>query len=384
MFDLYGRFALHQEAFRKNDGPISFSEHAQHVLFWTSDNVLPALQRLTQIGLQTNDIVSPFSDPNLSLIQIEKSFADTTKLSPQSPNLMVRPRRRVNRNKTPDRLEEGVGIFDDTPGTSVVGTVDNRAVRRIVIGLLNSTCFLLSEWLATGGNMTETTSKISQAASEWCDIFANIPLASNRDAVVPLLDEILPPFFRLTGQLVLTSGNCTILKQVLTKLTNLSGCSDEVSDHLRKTLSNILMIRGQHSFANELVYAFLDASYEIVETKMASLKCELPESFDEIFSASSLCFLRSSFYAIVLHQQACLLFTNTLLERCTDHVKQDEHHRLAIFELKCLWLVLKDQRTSTQVAESVFEAVRQLEKSVQKEDINQMIEEFVSFGTGNE
>lgn len=380
MFNLYGRFALHQEAFIRDGKPISFSEQAQRVLFWTSFNVVPALQRCTHQSERADDSLAPFTDPNLSLIQIEKSFADSTMLSPQSPKFMVRPSRRVNRNKTPERLDEGVGIFVDTPGKHFVGSVNQRAMQGMIIALFNSTCSLLSEWLAAGGSVSETTNTISQAASEWCDIFSNLPVDGISDDSSSLLDEMLAPFFRLVGQLVHTSGNCISLKQVLTKLDNVAGCFDEISERFGMTLSTILTIRGPSSVANDLVDCFLDASQEIPVLKedSASLNYQLPETFDEIFVPYPRYFLSSFFRALVSHQQACFLLTNTLVERFPEHLKGEVHHYSAILDLKFLWLVLSDSKASTKIAEPALEMLRCLDTTVLNEDFQLMIESFKS------
>jgi hypothetical protein len=387
MFDLYGRFALHREALKCNGGPISFSEQAQHVLFWISFDALPSLQRITHQSEQTDDTVPPFTDPDLSLIQIEKSFNESTMLSPQSPQFMVRPRRRANRNKTPERLDEGVGIFDDTPGPHVSKSINQKVIHGMIIALFNSTCLLLSEWLVVGGSVSETTITISEAASEWCDILANLPLRGKSNVSPAISDGILTPFLRLTGQLVLTSGSCENLKQALTKLCNFSTCSDEVSDNLRKTLSAILTKRGKHSVQNDLVRCFLDSSYEIVKEETASLKCRLPESFDEIFGTHRSCFLRPFFYAILSHQQACFELTDTLVERCPEHLKDNAHHRLALFDLQCLWLVLNVPKANTKLIESVGNMVRQLDTTLLNDDLQLVIEEFklqASIETGNQ
>jgi hypothetical protein len=378
IFDLYGRFALHQEAFKCNDGPICFSEQAQHILFWTSFNVLPALQRFLRKSEQPKESGPLFTDPNLSLIQIERSFADTTMLSPQSPKFMVGSNRRANRNKTPERLDEGVGIFDDTPGKFVVGSVNQKVIQGMTAALFDSTCSLLSEWLAVGGSISETTNTISRAASEWCDIFAGLQLDQNNEVSTAIVDGMLVSFFRLIGQLVLASGNCENLTQVLTKLCHLSGCLDKTSDHLRKAFSNILAARGQPSLANELVRCFLDTSYAMLEGNTASLKCELVESFDEIFGTYRSCFLRSFFNAMTSHQQACFLLTNTLIERCPEHLKDSVHHSSAIFDLKCLWLVSKDPKVNTKVTESVIEMLLRFDTNVVAEDLQLMIEDFIS------
>lgn len=377
MFDLYGRFALHQEAFKSNDGHISFNQHSQHILFWTSFNVLPALRRFTHIS--TDERVPPFSDPNLSLIQAEKSFAESTMLSPQSPKFSLRSNRRANRNKTPERLDDGVCIFDDTPVSDVAGSVYQKEIQSMIITLFGSSCQILSDWLAASGCVSETSNSISHAASEWCTILANIYLDGSSDASLSIIDGIIAPFFRLTGQLILSSGNFINLKQIMTKLCNLS--FEEATHHWHKTLSTLLSARGQSSVATDLVQCFLDTSYEKIENDTASVIYQLPETFDEIFGNNLCSFLRTFFYSLVSHSQACSLLTDALVERCPEHMKENAHHPLAMFELKCLWLVLNDSKPNRKIAESALNMVRQLDTAVLNEDLQQMIEDFRSQST---
>jgi hypothetical protein len=358
---LHGRYALHLEAKRSTSGVISLNGQAKELLFFNSNSVVPGIQRqLQKSPAMLSERASPFTDPNISCIQMERSFPDTLSLSPKSPNLICRPRRRISRNQTPQRLDEVVGIYH--------GAVENQLstdiLQTVIEPLLISSCKLFSEWLAVS-SCPETAAFISIAVSGWCEVL----ISTARHLV-------LPSFFRLISQLILQSGNCKMLEEVSFKM-----CDDVATiEHFRKALSTVLLPKASQLLRNEIVHWFLRVTYDSLMGEVQSGQVNLPDSCDDewIIPRQPLCAI---LMAIIGHQQARRELINTLVKSLAVHVKETNRLSLAIFDVQCLWLVFcdaKSQKSTVSSNEVIIEAIRKADVSELDENVGGLIRNFLS------
>lgn len=349
---MFGRFALHKEAFA--NGSVEFSEQAKLLLHWTTAKVIPALSRLAD----PRSPAVPFIDPNLSSICVEKSFDTFT----SSPEPVGRPRRRVNRNRTPERLDEGLGIFDHSPDAM-------QSTLRVGVGaavsLLNSSCVLFSEWLAVGG---AGASFVAQAAADWCRIFEN---SATKDE---MHNELAPAFWRLTMQLAKTANDYSLMKQLLIKFHDGMTGEDEAS-LVRTALASLLATRGNQSdeIAIGLVNCVIDAASEILENETSPLKFELPMSLGTLSDSENGCII-SALCAILGNQSASLELARQLVERFSAHAQ--ESTRIALFDAKILWVLCNFEGGSKIVAEA-SEMVRQLNSEGVENELGKFVEELM-------
>ncbi len=360
---------MHKEASTSKEGSIAFTSAAKNLLFFTSNTVIPALQQ----HLSRSSQVLPFSDPNVSSIQMERSFADTPLSSPQSPNPLWRPRRRLNRNQTPQRLDGGVGIYQDSPDDSV--SSGSSLSEAVLVPLFVNLCKLFSEWLIVSA-CSDTANFIMQAAIEWCP---KILSKSNVDeSSLDLHYATLPPFLRLLGQLLSIPGNCSILNEVLNTI------SDDARsvDALQKVLYTILAPKANQSLMKGLVDCFLDVTYDSIPMELETANLELPDAIDDNWTLSKRS-LSCLLVAIMSHQQACDILATILMERFIVHVKQTSCPKLpAFFDLQCMWLLISDTslcKITTGIMESIIRTVQQVDLiEIDDERLQMLIEDFRS------
>jgi hypothetical protein len=364
---------LHKEAYNVKDGSISLNEQAKHLLFFTSTKVVPILRRLfTQASfLASIDSCPTFIDPNISSIQIDRSFADSTFLSPQSPNLMCRPRRRINRNHTPQRLDEGVGIYQDSPDDRNVN--DNHLL--IIAPLFVTSCKLFTEWSAITC-CSETANFITQAIIEWCPILLN-GLRSECESI-DIYDEIIPVFFRLSMQVVLTSEKSILLKEILLKIN--SRDESRSVDALCKVLSTVLLSKANLPVLQEVVSSFLDVTYDALPDEIEGLHFKLPESFNDEWLLSNQS-LSVVLLTILTNPRSCNVLVNHLLERILVHSADVSSRYLVLFDLQCLWIIVNDAnncKISTKVKGMINQTIQRLDFTAFDERLQRIVEEFNS------
>lgn len=152
--EAYGRFILHKEAFYHIQ--VDLCAEASQFLEWTTNKVVPVLARSKHVVP-----TSPFHVTDVSQIAAERSFAISA-CSPMSPLQLGPPKRRANRNNTPDRM--------DTDKEPSFDRGDDRrpllSLEAFAAALVYSSCVIFSEWLAVGGSGAE---EITTAAIQWVD-----------------------------------------------------------------------------------------------------------------------------------------------------------------------------------------------------------------------
>ena len=304
---------------------------------------------------------------------MERSFAETTLSSPQSPNPIWRPRRRVNKNQTPQRLDGGVGIYQNSPVNSVTHGI---TFQQNVIGpLLINVCKLFTEWLNVSP-CTETACFISQAAIEWCPKI----LLKNKDDVssMQIYDAIVPAFLRMIGQLLMIPGNCDVLKEVLNALSDDGRSIDE----MQKVLSSILVPKSNQLIIIELVNCFLNVTYDSLPDESHFLRLELPDTFDDDWTLPKRS-LSGLLLAIVSHQPSCNILANNLIERFGDHIQESTYNKLAaFFDIQCLWILISDAaicKISANIIEAIISTVEQIVLADFHDDrLKLLIEDFRS------
>jgi hypothetical protein len=362
--DLYGRFVLHKEAYKSNEDSIAFNDDAKHFLFFTSSTVVSALQRLLN---------PPFIDPNISSIQMERSFANTTISSPQSPNPMWRPRRRSNRNQTPQRLDREVDKFQNSPNDSVNS---GFSLQKAVIGpLFVNSCKLFTEWLKVS-TCSNTAHFIMQAATEWCPKILSIHKGD--ETMLDLHEAVIHTFLRMVGQLLLIPGNCAILKEVLITM----GEETRNIDELQNVLSTILTPKASKPLLDELVDCFMDVTYDSLLLESETVSFELPDAIQDDWTLPKRS-LYGLIVAIMSHQQACNLLANKLIERFMAHVQETSSVKLhALFCLQCMWILISDAtccKISADLIDSIVRTVQQVDVTeMYDESLKMLLEDFQS------
>jgi hypothetical protein len=366
--DLYGRFVLHKEAYKSNDDSIAFNSEAKNFLFFISNTVVPALQRLLN---------PPFFDANISSIEMERSFANTMLTSPQSPNPMWRSRRRVNRNQTPQRLDREVDIHQNSPVDSVSS---GASLQKVVIGpLFVDSCKLFTEWLKVSPS-TDTANFIMHAAIEWCPKICSINKVD--EALLELHDAVLPAFLRMMGQLLLTSGNSSILKEVLNSMSDEARSIEE----LQNVLSTILTPKASKSLIDELVSCFLNVAYDalLLESESVSVNFELPDTLNDGWKLPKRS-LSGLLCAIMSHQQACNLLVSKLIEQFMVNVQETSSLKIhALLDLQCMWILITGSdvtccKISADSIDAIVRTVQQVDVAdIHDESLKILIEDFQS------
>jgi hypothetical protein len=371
--ELHGRFVLHKEAYESSDGSVTFNDKAKNLLFFTSNTVVNALQLL--FSSSSSNQRPPFSDPNISSIHLDRSFAETSLSSPQSPNPMWRPRRRINRNRTPQRLDGGVGIYQHSPDDSVSTNYSITFQQSVIGPLFINVCRLFTEWL-TVSPCTQTASFISQAAMEWCPkIFTGTKTATS---LMDLHDTIVPPYLRMIGQLLKIPGNCEVLKEVLNTI------SDDVRsiEALQKVLSMTLVPKTSQLILNEIVNCFLNVSYECLSVELDTVSVELPDAFDDDWTIPKRS-LSALLLAIMSYQHASNTLANNLIERFGSHTQGTVFNKAAaFFTIQCMWLLISNTlvcKISADVSEAIIATVQQAASSdLNDESLKLLVEDFLS------
>ena len=337
--ELYGRFALHMQASSK--GLVEFSKRAERLLQWTTLRVVPALTGDPH-GEATASV--SFIDPDLSSIAFERSFESF----PSSPIPTGPPKRRANRNRTPDKVRGSFQTPKKAPSTTAVG-------RAFAVSLMHSSCVIFSEWLAVGGAGGQ---QIDAAAAGWCQIFPRTP-EGNEESLQTLQESLLPAFSRLATQISKTSQQFVLLKELLVTCT---GTGDEAStDALKSALTSLLSSRGTHGteIVTQTIQCILQASYLWLDRDATDeLVYELPNSLGELWPANQGS-VALALRAVFSNKQASLVLGKLL----TESVNQTHHSvARALFHAKCLF-VLCDPGSNRSWSE-IVDMVRKIDTNL--------------------
>lgn len=328
--EAFGRFALHKEA--AMTGSLKFSKQAQHLLHWTTRNVVPTFA----LSLVDN---APFADLNLSRISPEKSFESF----PLSPVPTGPPRRRANRNSTPNRLDSSQPF--SMPSHSQPRESCLLQARAFAVSLMQSSCVIFSEWLAVGGS---GSNEIAESAVAWCKIFESQGDDTQK--------ELLPAFTRLAIQLCKTVQDFTLLKQLVICCNET--CDEEEMPPVHKALVSLVSTRGSLGpvILTNTIESVLEAAYSFTEQSNFAAVFELPSSMETVWPADKGCIV-SALNAILTNKQACLELAKRLVANLVESANKSPAS--ALFDAKCLWM-LSDSSASKSAAE-VAHLVRQVD-----------------------
>lgn len=327
--ETFGRYTLHKEAFTKGSMAMTFSVQVSFLLHWTTANVIPAFRQ-----------VVPFSDPNLSCIQIDHSFATV----PASPELQSRDKR-INRNKTPERVDETSTLLFHSPTAEETKRIDSQAARTFALCLLKSSCILFSEWVAVGGS---DVTLVAQAVVEsWFQVFANGEEASETTK------ELVPAFCRLAIQLARSGADYRVLEQILKCIHEIKG-DLEVLETVRKSIQALLSTRGSlaEDVVRKTVHCVLEVAYESINERREPCDFQLPSTLYDLWSYERGC-ISTALSVIFSSKVASTELAKQLVSDFLVHTS-NESTGFAIFDAKCLWLLCgKESKICLEMREHV-------------------------------
>jgi len=304
-----------------NGTNITFNEQATTLMHWTTESVIPAFQ----------PVEVPFVDPNISSIHVENSFASSF---PASPDPIRKGGRRANHNRTPERLDEGLDMFEGSPSDVEVAQSTARVKRAFALSLLKNSCAIFSDWLSVGDS---GAAFIAQATAEhWCKVF----LSSDKSAELSI--AIGPDFWRLAVHLAKSGEEFGLLKRLLSCLhEDTEQFDNHISVMVRKALPLLFCDRGPRAgvIVKKTVDCVMEAAYEQINQEGDELEYQLPISLVELWCSDVGC-IASALMAVLTNKQASLELARQLAEdRFTEHVQNESSIRLALFDAKCLSLL---------------------------------------------
>ena len=256
--EVYGRVALHGEAV--GDKKIVFGSQASRLLQWTTSKVVGSLVARTDAPL------SPFDDPDVSRISVNRSILS----SPLSPIPTGPVRRRPNRNMTPGKAEEAAFR---TPSKKKAQKVAQDISKAFAVSLMQSSCFIFSEWLAVGGTGYDM---ILEASLQWSEVLDTDEIEEE----VKL--SLLNGFCRLSAQLVRTSNNFRLVEKLLE-----SRATSKDVEIIGKLVHSLVSFRRDLT-AEHLSQCVRNAAYSFLEKNAIKIPSELPESFSDLIPDAEL------------------------------------------------------------------------------------------------
>jgi len=209
--EAYGRLAAHKQA-TKNELP-NLSPQLRKYLNLVTDEALPSL-------ISTSNAQKPSSlEMNLSISRISM----IEDLNSPGPFTALSPMAKVQRN-TPNTTEYIEGkrhrSFESAMNRLSVSDihekVDNMVLRSnaAAISLLKSAILILSEWLAVGGSDGD---EIANICRKWCKV---LEIQNNE---INIRDVLFPAFGRLSLQLIKSSENFSVFREMIIACDDFSG-----------------------------------------------------------------------------------------------------------------------------------------------------------------
>ena len=290
-------------------------------MHWTSENVIPALT--------PKQVAVPFVDPNISSINIDNSFAASFPASP-----VPRPRngKRLNLNRTPERLDEGVAMFGSSSENELTPS-DANVKRALAITLMKSCCAIYSDWLS----VTDACAFfIAQASTQhWTGIF------HAADQVAEMSPVLGPGLLRLAVRLAMIGGEFNLLQRLLRCLDGDTDATETISDAVRGAFAAMFSSRGAQAdvVVKKSVGCILDAAYDVIRQEDSELDYELPDTLAELWVGDAGC-IRSALMSTLGNKQASQELARQLVEeRFPEHARDQSTAGLALFDLNCMWLL---------------------------------------------
>jgi hypothetical protein len=331
--EAYGRFALHKEAYQQNHG-VAFSAQAKVLLDWTTEKVIPALNKRGRSG------------------EYELRDLDLSRISNASDSIIIHGSpspvpKRANLRSTPQRLDgKSASLYDNDRTLSEPAVF---LVSAVAESLLTCSCTIFSEWLAVGGGLG--AAEIDETAANWCQIFEKREDEEDHDRAEEVKKAIMPAFIRLAFELCKCSDNFLLLKKLLVHCNELD-TGDSVSE-IKKALSLLLADRStQDSKREGVIESVLDAANDLLDGEETDLSVELPATVDDLWSNPK-GFISSALSIIMGNRQASLALARRLVAKLGMHV--GDVTTKTIFETKCLWLVIEESDCGTEMGKVVRE-----------------------------
>ena len=381
--EVFGRFALHNAFIIaiEQGTAVGFSMQGEHLLEWTTNQVLPALtQKSTGAPLQELDL-SRISFLNESMVSMG---ADNDVLGePQTPDGLTSPlappRKKGNRNATPERLDGAFGDISQKnarrkdskiiPGDSTV-----LIVRALASNLLRTACNVCVDWLgATGG---AGSSEILKAALKWCSIFDSEGTPDDKENPKHSRSErqrvqmdLLPALTRLSIDLGKTAGELELFKQLLFHSVSICDEMQDEWDEIEEKISAYIQSTVATLLRSNATEATVDAVLTVVYKTIERLKkgkddiagdeisVEMPASMVEVLFGDDDCtggslVIAAALQAIASHKKASALLAEKMVANFDVHSQPhasvteegdkeatSEDLTVLLFESRCLWLI---------------------------------------------
>jgi len=207
--EAYGKMALHKEG-RKEVRNSQLSSQIKTLLYWVSSRVVPVVTKDSS-GISNDgsnkDTTSPLGDLDLSRISVGSNVSATGPMSPAEP-----PKRRSNRGKTPQKLDETFELDVDKIASFDVDKASNVP---IAVYLIKSALIIFAEWISISGT---GSAEIASKAAKWIDV-----LKMDCDEI-DIKKELIPAFIRLSYQVARKGDSSTLAEAVVT------ACSDDLDE----------------------------------------------------------------------------------------------------------------------------------------------------------
>jgi hypothetical protein len=364
--EVFARFVLHKCAMQ-NDGDVEsstaiFSENAAMICHWITNRVIPVFSRRRVQSL-------PFFDPDVSSIQIDKSFMLPSASPPSSASDHNRQGNMNDGNRIVFGKKQRSNV--DPMHDDQISDTGEKLINDFAISLLTSTCIIFSEWLAVGG-MGDNI--IAHAAKEWCKIFDSLNFDDLTSRQI-----LVSSFCRLVFQLMKSpepnSSNFMLFKEILVKykMDAVETCSDKNSA-VYQLIAEVLSTRGNNSrkivsnvvecvllAAKECILSYEQSSHDEGNDEPdlnSSPQVSLNEIWDFIPNSGS---LRTALNAICSHNVAGIEVGQQLVTIFRSSTFASRRH--AFFAASCLNMLCycdEGGEGNSVVASKVSAMVRQL------------------------
>ena len=392
--EAFGRFALHKAAFisQEEGTKLELSPQAMEFLEWTTEQVLPTLMSesngfplqeldLSRISFVNESMVSMDTDVNLDM------SATPGMMSPIGP-----PRKKGNRNSTPERFADGSFVASTKRKDSKVIQGDSTVLLlgNASFSLIYCACVLFSEWLIVGDGCGSAS--IVEAAMKWCSLFdakneeATENVQGSKASRKRLQVELMPAFARLAFALGKSAGSFELLQQLILLCYKIGEDDDNEIDNTERVASFIggavAAILKSPRMTEKAVAAVLDVGYKAIANQTSptadtdASRCEADESLempvsmynvvaidDEGFGLGPTA-LAEALIAIMNHKQGCVFLAKKLVANIDFHAVAYSNSTngedanvtegtVLRFEAKCLYLLANSAKNKCGVADAL-------------------------------
>ena len=292
------------------EGPMQLNSQLRTFMKWMTSTILPALLHK-----------HPLSDLNVSQIAAAES-----PMKPVSPLPSEPPRRRSNRNKTPssNRFSSSFSLQSFTHNYDHVSAY-SRAVAVILVKL---GCIMMSEWLAAGGGESK---EIVLEVAKWT------PALRQHTFDLDIRSELLPVFGRLVFQIAKASGDCSLLKELLTSCSNIEpGSADETK--VQEVVLSLLACHRSESGGSPretAVSAVLEAAVAAAASSFDNPDSSFADDEDGSILVNSSA-INVALLSVMSNGPASVLLAKLISQNLSERGSIDIEDRKFIFQEKCM------------------------------------------------